>query len=118
VVERGLKPCRNPLLPFFFRRSYCEDKALLTHMAMKTFALAAACSLLVGSGLTLNANAMEPIQLSTALPTADHGLMAEQAYMEDASARHSVEVADDALLPLEFKKPSGPQGYNVLNLSF
>ncbi|MDA1157825.1 MAG: hypothetical protein ACO3L0_10815 [Vulcanococcus sp.] len=68
--------------------------------------------------MTLNANAMEPIQLSTALPTADHGLMAEQAYMEDASARHSVEVADDALLPLEFKKPSGPQGYNVLNLSF
>ena len=118
MVERGLKPCRNPLLPFFFRRSYCEDKALLTHLAMKTFALAAACSLLVGSGLTLNANAMEPIQLSTALPTADHGLMAEQAYMEDASARHSVEVADDALLPLEFKKPSGPQGYNVLNLSF
>ncbi|MDM7959328.1 MAG: hypothetical protein QUV04_06165 [Synechococcus sp. WH 8007] len=105
-------------MPFFFRRSYCEDKALLTHLAMKTFALAAACSLLVGSGLTLNANAMEPIQLSTALPTADHGLMAEQAYMEDASARHSVEVADDALLPLEFKKPSGPQGYNVLNLSF
>ena len=118
MVERGLKPCRNPLLPFFFGRSYCEDKALLTHLAMKTFALAAACSLLVGSGLTLNANAMEPIQLSTALPTADHGLMAEQAYMEDASARHSVEVPDDALLPLEFKKPSGPQGYNVLNLSF
>ena len=85
---------------------------------MKTFALAAACSLLVGSGLTLNANAMEPIQLSTALSTADHGLMDEQAYMEGASARYSQEVAGDESLPLEFKKPSGPKGYSVLNLSF
>ena len=85
---------------------------------MKTFALAAACSLLVGSGLTLNAKAMEPIQLSTALPTADHGLLDEQAYMEGASARYSVEVAGDESLPLEFKKPSGPKGYSVLNLSF
>ena len=85
---------------------------------MKTFALAAACSLLVGSGLTQNANAMEPIQLSTALPTADHGLLDEQAYMEGASARYSVEVAGDESLPLEFKKPSGPKGYSVLNLSF
>ena len=85
---------------------------------MKTFALAAACSLLVVSGLTLNSNAMEPIQLSTALPTADHGLLDEQAYMEGASARYSAEVAGDESLPLEFKKPSGPKGYSVLNLSF
>ena len=32
--------------------------------------------------------------------------------------RYSVEVADDESLPLEFKKPSGPKDYNVLNLSF
>ncbi len=77
MVVGGLKPCRNPLLPFFFRRNYREDKALLTPQAIKTFALAAAYSLLVGSALMLNANAMVPIQLSMALPTADHGLLDE-----------------------------------------
>lgn len=85
---------------------------------MKTFALAAACGLLVGSGLTLNASAMEPIVLSTALPPADYGFSGEQAHLEAVSARYSVEVPDDAALPLEFKKPSGPKGHNVINLSF
>ncbi len=85
---------------------------------MKTFALAAACSLLVGSGFALKASAMEPIVLSTALPPSDYGLSAEQSHMDAASARYSVEVPDDDHMTLEFKKPSGPRGHNVLNLNF
>ncbi|MBM5792165.1 MAG: hypothetical protein FJ053_10425 [Cyanobacteria bacterium M_surface_10_m1_298] len=85
---------------------------------MKTFALAAACGLLVGSGFTLNASAMEPIVLSSALPPADYGLSSEQAHLQAASARYSVEIPDDEALPLEFKNPSGPNGHNTLNLSF
>ena len=85
---------------------------------MSTFALAAACTLLIGSGLTLNANAMEPIQRSSAPPTTELGLSQEQSYLDDASLRHSEDALEDANLPLEFQKPAGPEGFDVLNLSF
>jgi hypothetical protein len=85
---------------------------------MTIFAIAAASTLLIGSGLTLNANAMEPIQRSSAPPMTELGLNQEQSYLEDASVRYSEEVSDDANQPLEFQKSSDPKGFDLLNLSF
>jgi hypothetical protein len=43
---------------------------------------------------------------------------AEQSHLQAASAQMRSGVTRDGDLPLELKKPTGPRGHNLLNLSF
>ena len=85
---------------------------------MKSFALFAAGCLLACSGSAVNASSMEPIELTKAQPVAAQPVAAEQSHLQAASAQMRSGVTRDGDLPLEFKKPTGPRGHNLLNLSF
>jgi hypothetical protein len=43
---------------------------------------------------------------------------AEQSHLQAASSQMRSGVTRDGDLPLEFKKPTGPRGHNLINLSF
>lgn len=85
---------------------------------MKSIALFVFGNLLVGSGLALNASAMEPMQLSIAPVSVDQPVAAEQSHLQTASSQMRSGVTRDGDLPLEFKKPTGPKAHHVINLSF
>ncbi len=85
---------------------------------MKPFALFAAGCLLACSGARANASSMEPIQLTKAQPSVDQPVATEQSHLQAASDEMRSGVTRDGDLPLEFKKPTGPRGHNLINLSF
>ncbi|MBM5819767.1 MAG: hypothetical protein FJ070_06720 [Cyanobacteria bacterium K_DeepCast_150m_m2_101] len=66
----------------------------------------------------MNASSMEPIELTKAQPVAEQPVAAEQSHLQAASAQMRSGVTRDGDLPLEFKKPTGPRGHSLLNLSF
>ncbi len=85
---------------------------------MKSLALFAAGCLLACSGARANASSMEPIELSKAQPAVEQPVVAEQSHLQAASSQMRNDVSRDGDLPLEFKKPTGPRGHNLINLSF
>ena len=85
---------------------------------MKPFALFAAGCLLACSGASANASSLEPIEFTKPQPTMEQPVAAEQSHLQAASAQMRSGVTRDGDLPLELKKPTGPRGHNLLNLSF
>ena len=85
---------------------------------MKSLALFAAGCLLACSGARVNASSMEPIELSKAQPAVEQPVAAEQSHLQAASSQMRNGISRDGDLPLEFKKPTGPRGHNLINLSF
>ncbi len=85
---------------------------------MKPFALFAAGCLLACSGAPANASSLEPIELPKAQPAMEQPVAAEQTHLQAASSQMRSGATRDGDLPLEFKKPTGPRGHNLINLSF
>ncbi len=85
---------------------------------MKSLALFAAGCLLACSGARANASSPELIELTKARPAMEQPVAAEQTHLQAASSQMRSGVARDGDLPLEFKKPTGPRGHNLINLSF
>ena len=61
---------------------------------------------------------MKPVVLADACPWVHQSVSGEQAHMEAASHRYSVEVARDEDLPLLFRKSETPKGAPLLNIGF
>jgi hypothetical protein len=78
---------------------------------MKTFVLFFSASLLLGSGLASHASPVSPTPV-------DEPVSREQAHLQSASSEMRGDAIREGDLPMEFKKPSGPRGHNLINLSF
>ena len=61
---------------------------------------------------------MKPVVLANACPWVQPSVSGEQAHMQAASRRYSVEVARDADLPLLFRKSETPKSAPLLNIGF
>ncbi len=86
---------------------------------MKSLALfAAGCLLAWCNGARANTASMEPVQSTKAQPAVEQSVAAEQSHLQAASSQMRSGVTRDGDLPLEFKKPTGPRGHNLINLSF
>jgi hypothetical protein len=85
---------------------------------MKSTALLVAGCLLAMSGFSANASSIEPIELPKTAPAVEQPVVAEQSHLQAASSAMRSVISRDGDLPLEFKKPTGPRGHNLLNLSF
>jgi len=78
---------------------------------MKTLALSAASVLLLGSGLGVHASPVAP-------PPVEEPVASEQAHLQAASTQMRGDAIREGDLPMEFKKPTGPRGHQLINLSF
>ena len=85
---------------------------------MKSLALLATGCLLAWSGLPANASSIEPIEHPKTAPAIEQPVVAEQSHLQAASSAMRSGISRDGDLPLEFKKPTGPRGHNLINLSF
>ena len=85
---------------------------------MKPFVLFAAGCLLACSGARANPSSMEPVELSQAQPAMEQPVAAEQSHLQAASSQMRRSATSEGDLPLEFKKPTGPRGHNLIQLSF
>ena len=85
---------------------------------MKSFALFVVGCLLTCSGVSANASSLESIELTQAAPAVEQSVAVEQTHLQAASSQMRSGVTRDGDLPLEFKKPTGPRGHNLINLSF
>lgn len=74
---------------------------------------------LLAFGVTpLMAAPMEPLVLNQSTPVVEHPIGHEQAHLDQMSARYIVEVSDDEHLPLDFRKPTAPQGASLVTFSW
>jgi hypothetical protein len=78
---------------------------------MKLSVLFVSASLLLGSGLVGHAS---PVSLTPV----NEPVVREQAHLQSASSQMRRDAIREGDLPMEFKKPSGPRGHNLINLNF
>jgi len=78
---------------------------------MNVVALLAAGCLLSLSGAGAYASSTEPASPESAVA-------AEQTHLQQSSSQMRGEATRQGDLPMEFNKPAGPRGHNVINLSF
>ena len=78
---------------------------------MNSFLLLVSASLLLGSGLAVHASPVSPTPV-------DEPVVSEQAHLQAASSQMRGDAIREGDLPMELKKPSGPRGHNLINLSF